>query len=885
METKQKKVIAVGVVALILLGTLGVFYRFGATSESGYETGIASYGMILNGSSARSEVNLSAAVASYSNPFIPLIATPVTLYYDEELNFVPLLVADEDSPSRSVTDFLAYYGMPRLTGFGPLKAFSGMDYSLDEHMESGDPVTLSMRVALEYWTSSDGALLIENSPGGYRAAVSVVPLASYLNIPVIVIDRVDAEVADFLDSLSVEYSLVCGAMSGYRKVLHFDDPGDPEHTDLVVDLTTKVVKARAGKDIRYITLANPDDINRPEVLDSVEYEFTGEVVDSGAAAYPGAAPSTSAGDPIHYWDIPADYKYANVKVDLKMDVSREVLGDAGGARIYAYLGVDGDENGVIEPSKEGDVLQFFGGSPAYENMGYSAGNSPLAKNTYAHFYTELPFFNEKKVTHAAQLLARLPTTWGDSYLVKEPGDYMSTYTLEITVEKIDDPIYPLMNDLSTMAPYLTALRGGLLLAKPDFGIYSPELLAYNNCSLPCSEENLLPVVNEEALEVKTELNRVLGVLAGLPTDDPVTDYVALADHYRGFPVDDKMHLAIIADTNMVPWFYYNTRQNEATQGFGMPSDIFYMDIDSAFTAEEAPAEIDGQTNPDFELATGRIDGWDAQDVSALIARTAFYSVIMDRVNGPRNGLDLPQWKTSCMTSIGTEPPVGVAQTAANKLAEMWRQAGFEVHEDKLLRQDESRRQRAAPYYGSSSMIFFCAHGFYYWYVPTAVENVLPGLPPVGAGGAFDVAHVKEMRFGPSVLFGSSCVTGKIDSLQPYNALSQAFLHAGLAAYVGASRMSWGSLVPVPDATSGESLGDLLAVYFYGYMCGYRYDKGGGMTGLSISNVDTGTAMMLAKTDFMEHEGNDMGAYNCDTVEEFNLHGDPAFNPFEPQHGG
>lgn len=97
-------------------------------------------------------------------------------------------------------------------------------------------------------------------------------------------------------------------------------------------------------------------------------------------------------------------------------------------------------------------------------------------------------------------------------------------------------------------------------------------------------------------------------------------------------------------------------------------------------------------------------------------------------------------------------------------------------------------------------------------------------------------------------------------------------------------MSWGSILPVPDAVSGESLGDLLALHFFGYMCGYRYDKNGGMTGLSISNVDTGTALMLAKTDFMRSEGNDGGTYNCDTVEEFNLHGDPAFNPYEPAHG-
>ena len=44
-------------------------------------------------------------------------------------------------------------------------------------------------------------------------------------------------------------------------------------------------------------------------------------------------------------------------------------------------------------------------------------------------------------------------------------------------------------------------------------------------------------------------------------------------------------------------------------------------------------------------------------------------------------------------------------------------------------------------------------------------------------------------------------------------------------------------------------------------------------------------MKLANSDYTRLEGNDGGSYNCDTVEEFNLHGDPAFNPYEPNNNG
>ena len=213
------------------------------------------------------------------------------------------------------------------------------------------------------------------------------------------------------------------------------------------------------------------------------------------------------------------------------------------------------------------------------------------------------------------------------------------------------------------------------------------------------------------------------------------------------------------------------------------------------------------------------------------------------------------------------------------------QANFKVKKDIFIKQDECRRQRAGVYYESSNFIYFCAHGFYYWYVPSGIEGAHTKLPPIGAGGAFDVAHVKDMKFGPSVLWASSCVTGRIDGLQPYNCLSLAFLHAGLAGYIGATRMSWGVLFPIPDAASGEMLGDLVELYFYGYLTGYRYDKSGGLQGIEPSDVSLGTALMLAKNAYVRSQGTDKGGANDDTIEEFILHGDPAFNPYEPNHEG
>jgi len=77
------------------------------------------------------------------------------------------------------------------------------------------------------------------------------------------------------------------------------------------------------------------------------------------------------------------------------------------------------------------------------------------------------------------------------------------------------------------------------------------------------------------------------------------------------------------------------------------------------------------------------------------------------------------------------------------------------------------------------------------------------------------------------------------------------------------------------------------LYWYAHMCGWLYDKsqGGIIVEEPISDLSTGAALMLAKNTFIAGEGTDGGAENDDTYEEVLLHGDPAFNPYEPNHEG
>ncbi|MCG2826867.1 MAG: hypothetical protein L6265_09780, partial [Thermoplasmatales archaeon] len=205
----------------------------------------------------------------------------------------------------------------------------------------------------------------------------------------IVTDSVDEDVAKTLESLGVKYSLVCGDMKGYKLTKHFNS------VEEIQDWTISVVRQRLGDDVSYITMANPMDAYRLKIEETYSPPWspiTDEIEHSPSTSYPGR-PEMGEG-PIHYFNVP--YKYANIIIDVTMDISQEAWGDDSGARMYAFLGIDGNKDGVLEEGSEDDHIKFFGGSPGYSiigiedeftgGIGTSVDGTP--KSSLAHFRTE-----------------------------------------------------------------------------------------------------------------------------------------------------------------------------------------------------------------------------------------------------------------------------------------------------------------------------------------------------------------------------------------------------------------------------------------------------------------------------------------------------------------
>jgi hypothetical protein len=112
--------------------------------------------------------------------------------------------------------------------------------------------------------------------------------------------------------------------------------------------------------------------------------------------------------------------------------------------------------------------------------------------------------------------------------------------------------------------------------------------------------------------------------------------------------------------------------------------------------------------------------------------------------------------------------------------------------------------------------------------------------------AIDVAHAKDWVFDkPSVFLTSACLLGRTDGLPPEMNIGLTLLHAGCNCFVGATR------------ETGQEAGLTILENH-----------------LIVDNWSIGEALRGEKRVDME----------LPTFYVRVLYGDPAFNPFEPQHG-
>ena len=880
----------------------------------------------------------NAITVTDANPFYVLMATPLAIHYNEgSQHVVPLYVQNFSNPSKAVLRAEQQIGI-----------YS--DFTIGSFLP---PKEMSLFIAASFWQQSSTALVFKNDQQGYNLGMVATPLSSYLHAPVIITDTIDAKVTSVLHNLSVETLYLCGDLSTDEFTTV-----DLTSVNQIIDVTTTIIDKRFGQVPNYITLTNPQDTMEPIVLDTVTYpSFKGTI--ASTAFLPTQALSTAlrGTSKQHTFTVPQDYKYARITLDVhNID--------------YEHVEALGDE--VVFFLSSPDEYKFYGGT-----MG------------------GIPFTDESGEIIDDRI--HFETVMYDSpgeYTVKLFGKWFSqktgSYEVSVTVEKLNSPIDPLMNGLSSLAPYLTAYHKGIIFAKPEFAFSADDDVLYNGkiCSgntQPGANPKLIIPSNNHTYAIQQSLNQLLFNLSGIPQQN----IAQLRNYYKDHPI----YIAIAADPTMIPmYFYYNPdgkpeEKGPYIMGFALPSDFIYGDIDPD------PTDMENDTLsywPFQENIVGRVTGRDAQDASALIARTIHYETIIQR---------LKDWKDNALVSTGcglefqnlpvltrlshllyggrgepTKFPTGESTFINLRINDVMQKGfsnakstftlasqreGFSKEELDLIKNagflnkllfpkhfiyqlDSKTKVTGGTDQMNSNLIFTFAHGSYNLFehgdvlmdargfpLITPITRIYPTIRSgLSHKGSFDVRAVDTMKYGPSVMFVVSCITGRTDGIIPENAISQAFLHAGVNAYIGATRVTAdpGYLEPrpLPGGWGIGTLGILKATldllikneyptFHFGAVIGEDF-----ITELIEKDATTGLALRNAKNLFMPKDANstfywtppltirtgypEIDAHLFDTApdsmpkqlfeetrvldkkyvafHEFTLYGDPAFNPYQ-----
>ncbi len=822
-------------------------------------------------------------VVSEDNPFYAVIATPVSLYYDDTKQYVqPLLIQDIKNPSTATSRFKDLYS----TSYRDIKTDS--------------PEKISVELS-KNWKTCDAALIIENSQTGYEMGIAAAPLASYLNIPIFVTEDIE-NIKTQLKNLDVKYTFICGNLKTYGKTWRF------ENIEEINDLLIRFINKRFGR-VGYVTISNPLDVIDVTVLDKVYFEFEDKT--SSTVLLPAQSINTliKGSSKFHTFTVPS-YKYARIKIDLINKDSEHV-------------------------SELGDEVMLI--------IKDSDGKTWMYTSTQAG----LPEIQNKDIVvdrvHSEIIVYDKPGEYTAQVIGKWFSNIEGEYRLEITIEEIDSPVQPLMNNLSSLSPYLTAYHKGVIFANSSFAFAGDETIGITGSVYPAGNEELITYCNKHVSNIHGQLNSLLAKIAGISPGK----LKSLQEYYTENPI----HIAILADTTMVPMFYYSDSERSVIKGFGLPSDFIYGNIDP----KNGDIENDEFTlYPFMENAVGRIVSWDVEDCSVLIARTLFYDDIIEKLSSWKDtatvqtcasieSRNLPVITPVLNAIMGlpeeetTKWPSGETLFLNLKLSENMKKGGYNVKNTFLtasqregfkdLAKYTKRSQILFPhlielisgkrivkggdYQQNSNLIYAMGHGIYYLYESGDLLLDARGFPPVSwfsrpfspkgmrsglsLHGAYDVRHVADMDFGPSTMFLQSCITGKTDGLLPENCLTQAYLHAGINAIVA------------PTRHQGIIFTGMKPLEFFGASLKYLINKEypdlhfGSLIAedyiLNLVNDDATVGMSLrnAKNTYMPKDADfsfklgpllkvkketHMDIKNT-CHKGFTLYGDPAFNPYQP----
>jgi len=722
--------IAIGV-AIALLMVSGALVYLLWPSSTDVET-ISIY-EVLDLTSRRRPTE-DVVITTDEEPFYGIISTPAACWYDidpastEHNGLKPLLIAVDGELDNTQKRFLAYYKADSSLAIG--------DVEEGDVKLTGSITELSLELCLHEFESAAGVLVVPDTREGYELGVIAAPLASYLNLPIIVIDNS----TDFmglkrdLKDLDIGYSIVIGPDSssianklGLRTILM-------ENEEIIMENVLIVIKNRFGR-IDYITMTNPSDVIPPYVIDAEVENFETSV--DNIKLKTGRIDTDIVGESTETYDLEVP--------------SGQIL-------LQIYVNFTSVSSTLLNPLKDAIDIEPLIFASLYDGSGAIAAYGPSFSLDVGRTYLETLAIDAPG-TYQLRVSVFYGTAGFDTYAGTELGlsKIEASYEVSVVRKQLSRPHHPLFERSSMMASYLASAHGGIVLADPDFELTDDNyaLAAKGHSTGPWYDAELNAFANEKVDRNVQTLNETMGLLQE-------------HDLYEGY-INGSAWLAILGGANMIP-MYYELKDpswvEDPVYGVGWATDIKYGLGD--------------------RLSWARPLGQNIGDISVLIARTLFYEeYALGHSQKIQNEYGSSEKWLDHFHFLAGE---GGGRTGwffwQREFAPEVEQHGFtsEVYVQDSENDRQSMEMLGA--YERANYFDLMLHGNWYWYVPE-----LNGFDRYSTGVKVSdiMTNEDEWELGPSILNSGVCIMGRIDGIPSGQSITTAFIHAGINAFFSSTR--------------------------------------------------------------------------------------------------
>lgn len=318
-----------------------------------------------------------------------------------------------------------------------------------------------------------------------------------------------------------------------------------------------------------------------------------------------------------------------------------------------------------------------------------------------------------------------------------------------------------ISEISSLAPYLSSSRGGMVLNCPQSRMESG--------AFEQSEENIANAANNLNSDIKVKQNELFELL----------DDRGLYEDY----IYNNPYFAILGDPYSIPFYYFENPNPSTSSGSDdkwVATDDFYADID------EDPHYV--------ELALGRVLALSKSGTSAMISRSICYNEYMEQwiATSIMNDAKGSEWRETAYAGKGDDWNGAMYVMTREYWEEVGylKNHGYTVHTTQRRATGATVSQDILEYYTSSNMIYVMAHGSADGYQMT---------------DGITASDVKNWEMGPSVQLLTSCSAARIDVPNIQNTISLAFIEVGVNSYIGGSRTESSADSPKLSSNAIESM--------------------------------------------------------------------------------